>query len=116
MPKKPNTPQIITPAPRSLKEAWDKECMRLKYSVGIAYPGDVQKGLIASFLAEPDEAKRDATALKGRSDFLGNWADESAEASVRSLQARSQLARGSDDIDSASRNRIAGKMDLPKRR
>ncbi len=32
MPKKPNTPQITTPAPRSLKEAWDKECVRLKWT------------------------------------------------------------------------------------
>ncbi len=59
MPKKPKTPQITTPTSRKFKEAWEKECLRLKFAIeGITYPGDVQKSLIALLLGELDLAKR----------------------------------------------------------
>jgi hypothetical protein len=85
MPKTPNTPQITTPAPRRLKAAWDKECNRLKWEVdGVAYPGTLQKGLIALFLAEPDPSRREDIAEKAIAEYDKTWRepDESVPGSL----------------------------------
>ncbi len=77
MPKGPNTPQITTATSRRFKEAWDRECARLKWSVDrITYPGDVQKSLIALLLAEPDAVKRDDIVRRGRAAFAAQWEND----------------------------------------
>ena len=76
MPKQPSTPQITTPVPPRLKEAWEKECIRLKWAVpGVAYAGDVQKGLIALFLAENNESKRNEIAATAIKEYQARWAE-----------------------------------------
>ena len=118
MPKSANTPQITTPVPRAMKQAWDVETTRLRYSgAGVAYPGDLQKGLIALFLAEPEKA-RDEIAAKAIAAYHSNWGRLGGSVTQPARRKLRGYAAGTTKIerDGSGNNSAVPDVSLPKRR
>ncbi len=119
MPKKPNTPQIITPVPRRFKRAWDEEFIRVNYdNPEIRYPGDMQKSLIALYLATADPSTRNETIKKGWAEFTRKWngPDRSIAPAVR--DQRHTYVTGNPEavnIDGKSTDRLPRRKRAPKR-
>ena len=113
MPSKKDA-QLTTPTPSSLKEAFDRECSRLKFTDirfrgRVVYPGHIMNGLIARFVSLP-EAERTRVAREAVAEFEANWASgavaaPSVEARLRGAVAVNHPAResGTDSPDSPQR-------------
>ena len=76
MPNKKRSGQITTPAPQGLKGLWEAECGRLKNTCKVRFrgrlmfPGNLQLGLIAEFLAVEDPSEREAIARAALQELL----------------------------------------------